>query len=250
MNCCAFEGDLNEVLQLFFACTQLPITAITPQGSYSWQGSCPDWTIARLDQLPKERGFQGEILATSFGNQDAYFYIVPMCPCASKPGFFVLGPYRIILEGDSALSYRPAQVWPTLVSLLRSLQGHNSFPKERRRPGGAGKPNCLPIHRAKKIIHKYYDQDLSLESTAHRLGLNKSYLSTLFSTETGQTFTEYLQEVRVEKSKKLLADHSISVLDVALQVGFTSQNYYSRTFKKLTGMTPSEFRQQLYRISD
>lgn len=244
MECCAFKRDLNEIIQVFYSCTQLPITAVTTQGRFSSQVSYLDLSLGD-DELTKHHGSQGEVPASTHGN-GALLYIVPICPCAKMPGFFVLGPYCTSQPSDLELTYRPQEVWPPLVSLLRSLQGLSMGAKHAQtgRNSGACRPNCLPIYRAKKIIHKYYDKNLSLESTAKRLGLNKSYLSTLFSTEMGQTFTEYVQEVRVQKSKELLADYSLSILDVALGVGFTSQNYFTRTFKKLTGITPSEFRQQ------
>lgn len=80
---------------------------------------------------------------------------------------------------------------------------------------------------------------------ASRLGLNKSYFASIFKKETGQTFTQMLQNVRIENSKKSLEDGTSSILDVALAVGFTSQNYFATVFKKATGMTPRQYRQKL-----
>ncbi len=62
--------------------------------------------------------------------------------------------------------------------------------------------------------------------------------------ETGQPITDYVHEVRVNKSKKLLLVTHSSILDISIQVGFSNHAYFCHTFKKLTGMTPSEFRQQ------
>ena len=81
-----------------------------------------------------------------------------------------------------------------------------------------------------------------MEFLSDYLGINKSYLSTLFKQETGQTFSQFLNSVRVEQSKKHLQEKDTSILDVALTVGFSNQNYYGTIFKRLTGMTPSEYR--------
>lgn len=56
------------------------------------------------------------------------------------------------------------------------------------------------------------------------------------------TFTQIVREVRVEKSKLLLTNSNLSTLTIALTVGFNNQNYFNMSFKKLTGMTPLEYR--------
>lgn len=76
------------------------------------------------------------------------------------------------------------------------------------------------------------------------LNLNKSYFCTLFKQETGKTFTTYLNQVRIEKSKRYLAQNNCSVLEVALSVGFSSQNYFTTTFKRMLNMTPVQYRRQ------
>ena len=69
---------------------------------------------------------------------------------------------------------------------------------------------------------------------------------TLFKKETGLTFTNYVNEIRVEKSKRQLLKDNRSILDIALSVGFTNQNYFAITFKKHTEMTPMEFRKKAF----
>ena len=77
------------------------------------------------------------------------------------------------------------------------------------------------------------------------LNLNKSYFCKIFKSETGYTFTNYLNIFRVEKSKNLLKNPNMSLLDVAVSVGFNSQNYYSSVFKKITNKTPLEYKQEI-----
>ena len=77
------------------------------------------------------------------------------------------------------------------------------------------------------------------------LNINKSYFRKIFKSETGYTFTNYLNIFRVEKSKNLLKNPNMSLLDVAVSVGFNSQNYYSSVFKKITNKTPLEYKQEI-----
>ena len=95
------------------------------------------------------------------------------------------------------------------------------------------------------FVDFHYMEPLSLESLALRYSVNKNYLSTRFSKEVGMTLTDYINLTRVRRSLKLLNDSSLSMQDVAERVGFTDANYYTRTFKKIHGTTPHEYRRSL-----
>ena len=69
-----------------------------------------------------------------------------------------------------------------------------------------------------------------------------AYLSRLFKKETGESVTEHLTLLRIEKAKKLLKDDSLRLRDVAMAVGFNDVSYFSNTFKKIAGTPPTEFR--------
>ncbi len=87
-----------------------------------------------------------------------------------------------------------------------------------------------------------YNKNITLDDVANYLDINKSYFCTLLKKEAGKTFTQVLNSIRIEKSKSLLLEGNSSTLDIALAVGFNNQNYYNIDFKKITGMTPLEFR--------
>lgn len=226
MRTCCLNEDLNTVMELFFAITQLPITTYTHAGVHP----CPhcNGAVSNDTCLYKE----GEI-ETPEGN----LYLLPICPYCKRLGMFVIGPYTSTQESSRRLSYRPPEAWVHLTNLMRNLQTKYS-------QSSPCSSHCLPVARARSIVEECYDQEISLEAVANHLGLNHTYLSTLFKEETGRPFTNFVQEVRIEKSKELLNQSHIPILDVALSVGFSSQNYYSQVFKKLTGCTPSEFRKQ------
>ncbi|MGO1468637.1 MAG: helix-turn-helix domain-containing protein [Tissierella sp.] len=84
-----------------------------------------------------------------------------------------------------------------------------------------------------------------LPHRATYLNVNKCYFCSLFKKETGKTFTQFLNELRVKKSMDLLKEGNLSMLDIALDVGFNNQNYYNITFKKITNKTPSEYKNSL-----
>ena len=103
-----------------------------------------------------------------------------------------------------------------------------------------------PIRHAKKYIRTHYAYPLSLEEVSHQVGFNPAYFSALFKKETGQNFSEYLMEVRIKVAKQLLADTNKSLLDVAESVGYNDLKYFSKLFKKVTCLSPSEYRKLYY----
>jgi two-component system, response regulator YesN len=101
------------------------------------------------------------------------------------------------------------------------------------------------IRKAKEYLeHHYTDPELSLNEVAAQANLSASHFSVVFSQETGQTFKEYLTEIRINKAKELLRMTSLRSADIAYQVGYNDPHYFSSVFKKNTGLSPMEFRSQ------
>lgn len=98
------------------------------------------------------------------------------------------------------------------------------------------------IKKAIKYITQHYAENLTLEQVAGEVHLNPSYFSTYFKQTAGISFKEYLNMVRVEESKRLLSSTDYSVIDIAVSTGFENQSYFSKVFKKYTGLTPRQFR--------
>lgn len=96
--------------------------------------------------------------------------------------------------------------------------------------------------RVYKYVEDNYDRNLKLEDVASYFHLNKCYFCSVLKKELGKTFSQIVNEVRIEKSKDLLRETNLSTLSIALSVGFNNQNYFNMTFKKLTGMTPLQYR--------
>ena len=96
--------------------------------------------------------------------------------------------------------------------------------------------------KAIRYISKNFAGNLTLEDVAEHVHLNATYFSTLFKQSTGSTFREYLNMVRIEESKRLLTSTDYSILEIALATGFEDQSYFSKVFKKHTGLTPKQYR--------
>lgn len=88
-------------------------------------------------------------------------------------------------------------------------------------------------------------EDLSLAYIADKLNVNKKYLSSHFRKEMGETITNYINKKRIRESLKYLGASDLAISDVALRVGMYDLNYYSRVFKQIIGMTPSQYRNMM-----
>ncbi|HEY8464018.1 MAG TPA: response regulator [Bacillota bacterium] len=100
------------------------------------------------------------------------------------------------------------------------------------------------IARAIQYIHNHYTEDLAIKDVADFLHLSEGYLSKLFKNETGYTFVDYLTNYRMKKACKLLTVPTVKIYEIAEQVGYKDQRYFSMLFKKVTGMTPKEFKEK------
>ena len=96
--------------------------------------------------------------------------------------------------------------------------------------------------KAIQFISKNFANNLTLEDVANEVHLAPAYFSTLFKQSTGSSFREYLNMVRIEESKRLLMTTEHSISDIALATGFEDQSYFTKIFKKHTGLTPKQYR--------
>ena len=73
--------------------------------------------------------------------------------------------------------------------------------------------------------------------------INTSYLGQLFKNETGEMFTNYLNQVRIEKARELLLKTNLKINEITEKVGYLNQSHFFRNFKKLTGVSPAEYKE-------
>jgi len=95
-----------------------------------------------------------------------------------------------------------------------------------------------------EYIHQNYSNEIKLKDLADIAYLSPIYLCSAFKDRFGVSPIQYLQNIRCDNAKKLLADTNETVTTIAEKVGFQSINYFSRFFKSHTGITPNEFRRR------
>lgn len=97
------------------------------------------------------------------------------------------------------------------------------------------------IRKALRYMWDHYNQHLDVTEVANYVQLSPSYFSTLFAQVVGMPFRDYLRQIRIEESKRLLLSKEYSLADIAISVGFPDQSYYCRVFKQLVGVSPRKF---------
>ncbi|HHW32301.1 MAG TPA: AraC family transcriptional regulator [Clostridiaceae bacterium] len=107
----------------------------------------------------------------------------------------------------------------------------------------AGVKHVDVIYRAINYIKHNYMKKITLEEVASHVYLSPSYFSKIFKEEMKYSFNAYLNYVRIEMSKKLLLDDSIDLIEVSNMVGYEDQSYFSKVFKKITGISPGKYRE-------
>ena len=98
------------------------------------------------------------------------------------------------------------------------------------------------IDKAKEYIFSNYKNDISLDDVSREVDISPYYFSKIFKKETGENFIEYLTNIRIEKAKELLENTDMSMKEICIEVGYSNPNYFSRSFKKNVGVTPTEYK--------
>ena len=106
------------------------------------------------------------------------------------------------------------------------------------------KKKCSPIVllTIKYIEDSYYSNDLNINDISEKLEVNSSYLSKLLKKETGLSFIDYLTNIRIKKAMYIMEDPTIKIYDVAELVGYSNQHYFCRAFKKVVGISPTDYK--------
>lgn len=129
------------------------------------------------------------------------------------------------------------------VTRLQSRVGRDSAPAQG--PDVAIEGKSKYVKEALRYIAEHYNEpDISVSSVARSLGISEGHLSHEFKKETSRTLGSYLTDCRIHAAMELLRDCRNKVYEVAEQVGYRDITYFSSTFKKVVGMTPSEYQRQ------
>ncbi|CUH94741.1 hypothetical protein P22_0807 [Propionispora sp. 2/2-37] len=240
---------IRQLGDKFYACTCLPLQSFDFSGNLIHAAGYN----AKLTELFEHNNIFEQV-RNSIKNDTAssrttiacpgciYFTARSICVKNVYRGFHILGPYTTKKDANlTGICYKPINCIPHLLTLLSNIAADSIFFKQKVKLflNSAANPN---VKKAIDILDARYHEPVTLSGVAAQLKISKSYLCSLFKKETGKTFSQYLNEIRIEKSKDLLLKQNMSVLDIALSVGFNNQNYYNMVFKKFMKHTPLEFR--------
>lgn len=116
-----------------------------------------------------------------------------------------------------------------LMFTIREFLGYNDLEEETL----AGK--------LKQYVDNHYNDNLTLTNLAEKFHFNPNYLSQMFKNKTGENLSKYIENIRIGKAKELLSRMQVTIVDVAFHVGYNDANYFSKVFKKETGISPSDY---------
>lgn len=98
------------------------------------------------------------------------------------------------------------------------------------------------VEKILSIVEKEYAEDINLTEISERLFLNPVYAGQLFKKEVGMSFSQYLNQFRINKAQECLLNTSDSIGTIAIKTGYSTANYLSKNFRKAVGLSPKEFR--------
>ena len=101
------------------------------------------------------------------------------------------------------------------------------------------------IAKAKEFISECLEENFRVDDLCFTLGYSKSYLSRIFQAQTGNTLAAYAVHVKIEKAKSLIREDNLNFSQISDKLSFDNPQYFSRVFKRITGMTPTEFKLSL-----
>lgn len=143
-----------------------------------------------------------------------------------------LSMQQSVLNIDDCITVNEIKVY--VLGLLKELR--NTYLDEKHENGEK------LIAEIKRFITEKYMSDINLDDVAKLVCLSTTYVSEVFKRKTGENFSEYLIDYRIEIAKNLLKDIRYKVIDVSSRVGYKDSKYFSRLFKKKVGVNPSDYR--------
>lgn len=134
--------------------------------------------------------------------------------------------------------------YEALLRLLSTFAEHLATISNSIQPADAeGEPQV--VSRAKKYICERFQERITLDEAAQAVNASTRHFCKVFKEATGITFTDYLARTRVEKAKHLLQNPHLRVSEIAFETGFESISQFNRSFKRITSMSPTQFRSVL-----
>ncbi len=123
---------------------------------------------------------------------------------------------------------------------IKSVSGEDNYKKQFKK--------LDTFHHIVDYLDTHYKEDLSIAELAAHFNMSTSYFAHFFKQSAQKSVIEYVNETRIIHAKNLLEKEETSVSEIALRVGFSDINYFSRKFKAIAGITPTEYKKNCQRI--
>ncbi|MDF2959300.1 MAG: response regulator [Paenibacillus sp.] len=136
----------------------------------------------------------------------------------------------------------------TLGKINKELMLSKKLPDKYHMHAAAVPDKKIPhpeLNKIVKYIEQNYDKDISVKSLAKYVMMGENYVSALFKKKMGKTLIQYLHEVRVKQAIHYLTETDLTIHEIGLKTGFVNDNYFIKIFKRFTGTTPSQYRQNI-----
>lgn len=229
----------NDILKIFNNCCEFPITLINCNYNVIYtegfkEDFKPIFSKFVEDSILTNIPFNDAPLTWNYEDNISYYIISQKID--EEIQYFLIGPYKtqvnsikhpnVPLMDTTCLKY----LYDLLMNIIKDYSSNKL---------ATFSPN---ISRVIKHVEDNYSEPICVSSICKDFNMNKCYFCRLFKKETGITFIQYLNNFKIEKSKELLKNTNLSLLEVAFEVGFSNQSYFSTIFKKITGTTPLDYR--------
>lgn len=230
-------SNLESILKDFYDCLDIPIQFVNEKFIPIYKmGFSKD-----IDFVLEKTNIYNNLKESTISSinltyfENIHFIVTPLTDTRFD-GYFIVGPFKSkYICSELNIPFKPYSCINYILTMLKSII-----------KGQINKDNKFNPYIKDSIdyIHKNY-ASTNMDDICNYLSINKSYFCSIFKKETGYTFTNFLNKFRIEKSKEFLKNKNFTILDVALLVGYNNHNYYTILFKKLNGITPIEYRNNL-----
>lgn len=184
-----------------------------------------------LLQTIREKGWRSEVLLVSGYTDFEYARKALRYGCAG----YLIKP----VQEEELLEY---------LGKIRRILSENHSPAESRiqkDESGGYQSEKLLVQNMVAFIREHFAEGLTLQTLADKFNMNESYISSLIKKRTGKGFGEHLMEYRIQKAQEYLRTTNDSLQDIAAKVGYPDYYYFTKVYKKATGISPAAYRRQL-----
>ena len=175
---------------------------------------------------------------TKFGSERAFAQraLTLASNAAIKGGADCISVYSIIFRYQSLIeatedTQKLLELSEEILSTFCRLVGWEVYKKSQT-------PVLLPVLR---YIHSNLNKKITLFQLAEKMNMNANYLSRLFKSEMKENFSDYVNRVKIDQAKNLMATTEMSLLQISNHLAFSSQSYFNNVFKNITGTTPKDY---------